>query len=47
MSAKRSTRPARPTVNLNNTAERGQKVTAEIDIQFDGLPVRTAAVAGP
>ncbi|MDK4704329.1 phage tail tube protein [Rhizobium sp. CNPSo 4062] len=34
-------------VNLNNAAERGQKVTAEIDIQFDGLPTRTAAVAGP
>ncbi|MFC3163058.1 phage tail tube protein [Ciceribacter thiooxidans] len=29
-------------VNLNNSAERGAKVTAEIDIQFDGLPTRTA-----
>ena len=33
-------------VNLNNTAERGSKVTAEIEIQFDGLPVRTAAESG-
>ncbi len=30
-------------VNLNHTRERGQKVTAEIEIQFDGLPTRTAA----
>jgi hypothetical protein len=32
-------------VSLNNTAERGQKVTAELDIQFDGLPTRTAAAS--
>jgi hypothetical protein len=30
---------------LNNTAERGQKVTAEIQIEFDGLPTRTAAAS--
>lgn len=30
-------------VSLNNTAERGTKVTAEIEIQFDGLPTRTDA----
>lgn len=29
-------------VNLNHSRERGQKVTAEIEIQFDGLPTRTA-----
>jgi hypothetical protein len=29
--------------NLNHSRERGQKVTAEIEIQFDGLPTRTAA----
>ncbi len=29
-------------VNINNTAERGSKVTSEIEIQFDGLPTRTA-----
>ncbi|WP_043620495.1 phage tail tube protein [Ensifer sp. ZNC0028] len=33
-------------VTLNNTAERGAKVTAEIEIQFDGLPVRTPAASG-
>ena len=33
-------------VSLNNTAERGTKVTAEIEIQFDGLPTRTAAESG-
>ena len=33
-------------VTLNNTAERGSKVTAEIEIQFDGLPALTVA-AGP
>lgn len=33
-------------VNLNNSAERGSKVTAEIEIQFDGLPTRTAAASG-
>ena len=27
---------------LNHSRERGQKVTAEIEIQFDGLPTRTA-----
>jgi len=32
-------------VSLNNTAERGTKVTAEIEIQFDGLPTRTEAEA--
>lgn len=30
-------------VSISNVAERGTKVTAEIEIQFDGLPVRTAA----
>lgn len=30
---------------LNNTAERGPKVTAEISIEFDGLPTRTAAAS--
>lgn len=29
-------------VSLNNTVEKGQKVTAELDIQFDGVPTRTA-----
>lgn len=29
-------------VSINNQAERGQKVTAEMEIQFDGLPTRTA-----
>lgn len=33
--------------NLNHSRERGQKVTAEIEIQFDGLPTRTPAAAGP
>lgn len=32
-------------VNLNNVAERGTKVTADFEIQFDGLPTRTAAVS--
>jgi len=32
-------------VSINNQAERGQKVTAEISIQFDGLPARTAKAA--
>ncbi len=27
--------------NLSNSVERGQKVTAEISIEFDGLPSRT------
>lgn len=31
-------------VNLNNVAERGTKVSAEFEIQFDGLPIRTDAV---
>ena len=30
-------------VTLSNQAERGTKVTAEIAIEFDGLPTRTAA----
>lgn len=30
-------------VSLSHAAERGQKVTAEIEIQFDGLPIRTEA----
>jgi hypothetical protein len=30
-------------VQLNNTVERGQKIQAEISIEFDGLPTRTAA----
>jgi len=29
-------------VSISNQAERGSKVTAEISIEFDGLPVRTA-----
>ena len=29
-------------VNLNNAVEKGQKVSAEIEIQFDGVPERTA-----
>jgi predicted secreted protein len=33
-------------VSLNNTAERGAKVTAELEIQFDGIPTRTAAESG-
>jgi hypothetical protein len=32
-------------VSLNNVGERGNKVTAEIDIQFDGLPTRTPKAA--
>lgn len=32
-------------VSISNQAERGQKVTAEISIEFDGLPARTAKVA--
>lgn len=32
-------------VSLNNTAEKGPKVTAEIEIQFDGLPTRTMKAA--
>lgn len=30
---------------LNNSVERGQKVTAEITIEFDGQPTRTAKAA--
>lgn len=30
-------------VSVNNAVERGQKVTAELDIQFDGIPTRTMA----
>ncbi|MGU3398839.1 hypothetical protein ACLBWS_03715 [Brucellaceae bacterium D45D] len=33
-------------VNLNHTRERGTKVTAEIEIQFDGLPAITNAGSG-
>lgn len=29
-------------VSLSNQAERGTKVTAEVSIEFDGLPTRTA-----
>jgi len=32
-------------VSLNNTVEKGQKVTAELEIQFDGVPTRTAKAA--
>ena len=32
-------------VSISNQAERGQKVTAEISIEFDGLPTRTAKAA--
>lgn len=32
-------------VSLSNTAERGTKVQAELEIQFDGLPTRTAKAA--
>jgi len=28
-------------VNLNNTRTKGQKVTASIELQFDGVPART------
>jgi hypothetical protein len=34
-------------VQLNNTAQRGQKVTSEIQIQFDGIPNRVLAPALP
>ena len=30
---------------LNNTAERGTKVTAEISLEFDGLPTRAVATS--
>jgi hypothetical protein len=29
-------------VSLNNQGEKGQKKTAELEIQFDGIPTRTA-----
>ncbi len=29
-------------VSVNNQGDRGSKVTAELDIQFDGVPTRTA-----
>jgi hypothetical protein len=29
-------------VSISNQAERGTKVTAEIEVQFDGIPTRTA-----
>lgn len=32
-------------VSISNQAERGTKVTAELEIQFDGIPTRTAKVA--
>jgi hypothetical protein len=32
-------------VSISNQAERGTKVTAEIAIEFDGLPTRTAKAA--
>lgn len=32
-------------VSISNQAEKGQKVTAELEIQFDGMPVRTAKAA--
>lgn len=32
--------------SLNHSRERGQKVTAEIEIQFDGVPTRTAKASG-
>lgn len=31
--------------SLNNVAARGTKVTADMTIEFDGMPTRTAAVA--
>lgn len=31
--------------SLNNTVEKGQKVSAEISIEFDGLPARTPKAA--
>ena len=30
-------------VSISNQAERGQKVTAELSIEFDGIPTRTMA----
>lgn len=32
-------------VSIANQAERGTKVTAEIEVQFDGIPTRTAKAA--
>lgn len=32
-------------VSISNQVEKGQKVTAEIEIQFDGMPTRTAKAA--
>ncbi|NGO63956.1 hypothetical protein G6N76_09745 [Rhizobium daejeonense] len=32
-------------VSINNQAERGTKVTAELSIEFDGIPTRTPKVA--
>lgn len=32
-------------VSISNQAEKGPKVTAEISIEFDGVPARTAKVA--
>ncbi|UXN62907.1 phage tail protein [Phyllobacterium sp. A18/5-2] len=32
-------------VSISNQAERGQKVTAEISVEFDGIPTRTAKAA--
>ncbi len=32
-------------VSINNAVEKGQKVNAEIEIQFDGMPSRTAKAA--
>ena len=31
-------------VSLSNTVERGQKIQAEISVEFDGIPTRTAKV---
>lgn len=31
--------------SINNQAERGTKVTAEISVEFDGIPTRTAKAA--
>lgn len=31
--------------SLNNSVEKGQKIQAEISIEFDGIPTRTAKVA--
>lgn len=33
-------------VSLNHSRQRGEKVTAEIEIQFDGIPTRTAKPGG-